>query len=291
MDYREPILALAKTQPILPATVSKAINVNSILAGAMLSELCSKSLLKTSALKIGGSPLYYAPGNESQLLNYIHTLNEKDRKTVELLRTEKIIRETTVDPLTRVSLAQIKDFAYPLIVEYQGTQERFWKWFAVTQEEAETLIRNTLEPSNQPAQKPTLVTPSLPANTVQETLSVPLQKTENIPKPIQEHPSEFWDALHSFFVQHDIKIVEKTPIKKEEYDLVVSIPTPVGNLVHFCKARRKKKITDADLSSAYVGGQLKKLPTIYLIDGELTKKARELLPQLQGLTLTTLHGR
>ena len=125
MEYREPILVLARQRPILPTAVAKALNTTSILAGAMLSEMSSKGLLKISFLKVGGSPLYYVPGNESQLLNHTKNLNEKDRQAVEKLKQEAIIRETATDPLTRVSLAQVKDFAIPLIVEYDGKQERF----------------------------------------------------------------------------------------------------------------------------------------------------------------------
>lgn len=299
MDYREKVLSLAQTQPLLPATVSKALGVTSIVAGAMLSELCAKSLLKTSALKVGGSPLYYVPGNETQLLNYITSLNEKDRKTVDYLREQKIIREKDADPLTRVSLAHIKDFAHPLIVQYEGTQERFWKWFALPASEAETLIRNQLEPPQlAPAQQkemepapiiePQAAPPAeTPRQTTQET-EPPAKKEQPRAKPLS---SDFWDTLYTFFTSNNIKIIEKNMLKKDEYDLIIRIPTPVGDLMQFCKAKRKKKITDADLSSAYVTGQLKKLPTIYLTEGDLTKKAKDLLPQLQGFTITTLHGR
>ena len=159
MEYREQILALAQTQPLLPNTVAKALNTNSILAGAMLSEMCSKGLLKTSSLKVGGSPLYLIPGKEEQLLNHIQNLNEKDRKTVLRLQEEKVIRETETDPLTRVSLATVKDFAKPLTVSYEGKEETFWKWFTLSDKEAEEHIRQKLEPVKteqkiQPEQKP-----------------------------------------------------------------------------------------------------------------------------------------
>src|SRR3990172_1322250 len=153
MEYREKILALAQAQPLLPNTVAKALSTDSIMAGAMLSEMCSKGLLKTSALKVGGSPLYLIPGKEEQLLSHLQSLNEKDRRTVLRLQEEKIIRETESDPLTRVSLASVKDFAKPLTVSYEGKQETFWKWFALTDKEAEERIRKKLEPQKTEPQK------------------------------------------------------------------------------------------------------------------------------------------
>ncbi len=278
MEYRDKILGLAQNAPLLPTGVAKALSTNSILAGAMLSEMCSKGLLKTSTLKVGGSPLYYVPGKEAQLLNHISSLNEKDRRTVLLLQEEKIIRENEADPLTRVSLQVVKDFAKPLIVQHENGQETFWKWFELDDKQAEAVIRERLEP-------PKALQP-------QKLQTEPKQETK--PKPVQETlapkttaPSgDFWDKLHGFFTQNNITLHEKTTVKKKtDFDLIVEIPSPVGILSYYCKARSKKKITDADISAAYVQGQIKKLPVIFLTDGELTKQAQTVLAQLKGITV------
>jgi hypothetical protein len=249
------------------------------MAGAMLSEMCSKGLLKTSALKVGGSPLYYVPGNEQQLLNHIGSLNEKDRRTVLKLQEEKIIRENEADPLTRVSLAQIKDFAHPLTVSYDNKQENFWKWFALTQKEAEELIKQKLEPKTMPVQK------TLTEQPKEEIEQKTIEKQEKVGKTI-EPGGDFWSKIHTFFAQNGITLAEKTAVKKKtEFDLIVEIQSPVGKLTYYCKARSKKKITDADISAAYVQGQIKKLPILFITDGELTKQAKAILSQLKGLNV------
>ncbi len=284
MEYRERILEIAKTTPVLPSIIAKALATNSIMAGAMLSEMCSKGILKTSALKVGGSPLYYVPGNEVQLLNYLQSMNEKDRRTVLKLKEEKIIRETEADPLTQVSLAQIKDFAKPLIVAYQDKQERFWKWFELTDKEAEEQIRQKLAPIAQPELPKTQ--PEPPAKPLPEIpKSQPKQETL-APKPETPPTGDFWQKAHEFFTQNNITIQQQTTVKKKtEFDLTITIPSPVGTLTYYCKARNKKKITDADISSAYVQGQIQKLPVIFLTDGELTKQAKHILTQLKGITV------
>ncbi len=285
MEYRDKILELAKTTPVLPSGVAKALATNSIMAGAMLSEMCSKGLLKTSALKVGGSPLYYVPGNEVQLLNHLQNLNEKDRRAVLKLKEEKIIRETEADPLTQVSLAQIKDFAKPLIVAYQDKQERFWKWFELTDKEAEEQIRQKLAPIAQP--EPPKAQPEPPkAKPLPETPK-PQPKQETLSPKTETPPTgDFWQKAQTFFTQNNITIQQQTTVKKKtEFDLTITIPSPVGALTYYCKARNKKKITDADISSAYVQGQIQKLPVIFLTDGELTKQAKQLLTQLKGITV------
>jgi hypothetical protein len=294
MEYRDKILSMAQTAPLLPSNVAKALSTNSIMAGAMLSEMCAKGLLKTSTLKVGGSPLYYAPGKEAQLLNHLSSINEKDRRTVLRLQEEKIIRENEADPLTRVSLQTVKDFAKPLIVQYNNQQETFWKWFELSDKDAENLIRQKIEPTPQPKAQPEPPKASPePVKSAEKPKSAPkpVEKPRPVqetlaPKPAAEPAGDFWEKLHGFFAQSSITLQEKTVIKKKtDFDLLVELPSPVGTLAYYCKARSKKKITDADISAAYVQGQIKKLPVIFITDGELTKQAQAILGQLKGITV------
>jgi len=276
MEYRDKILALAQTSPLLPTSVAKALATNSIMAGAMLSEMCSKGLLKTSALRVGGSPLYIIPGKEEQLLNYLQSLNEKDRRTVLKLQEEKIIRQTEADPLTQVSLAQVKDFAKPLTVTYENKQETFWKWFSIEDKEAEELIRMKLE--GKPAAKK-IEQPKIP-------VEQPKPAEQKTLAPAEKPTGDFWQQTQTFLTKNNIILTEQTTIKKKlEFDLIIELPSPVGKLSYYCKARNKKKITEGDISAAYVQGQIKKLPVIYLTNGELTKQAKEVLAQLKGITI------
>lgn len=303
MDYREQIVQLGHNSPLLPNTVAKALNTNGILAGAMLSEMVAKGLLKTSTLKVGGSPLYYLPGKEEQLLSYSNYLNEKDKRTLALLQELKVIREKDCEPLVRVSLSLIKDFSKQLLVEYNGIQETFYKYFLVTDEEAKQLIKAQLEPA-QPVKETKkaayeetqkikeetkeIVESNEKKETKEEISPIKKEKAEK-PKKAEVPAGDFWEQLLSHFTTHKITIQEHTVVKKKtDFDLIVEIPSPVGRLTYYCKARSKKKLTDADISSAYVTGQIKKLPVIFITDGELNKKAQELASQLKGLTITQL---
>ncbi|MFP4424732.1 MAG: hypothetical protein ACLFP2_05920 [Candidatus Woesearchaeota archaeon] len=73
--------------------------------------------------------------------------------------------------------------------------------------------------------------------------------------------------------------------KNSDIDLDVVIKTEVGELPYHCKARKKKQVNDGDISSAFVAGQMKKLPVLFVTTGILTKKAKE---QLQKLPMTVV---
>ncbi|MBI4146474.1 hypothetical protein HY489_04005 [Candidatus Woesearchaeota archaeon] len=306
MDYRDKILVIARAAPVLPSAIAKELQTNSIMAGAMLSEMCDKGLLKTSSLRVGGSPLYFVPGNEAQLLNHVQSLNEKDRRTVSLLDEKKLLRESECDPLTRVSLAAIKDFAKPLVVSYDGKEERFWKWFALADSDAEKLIGQLLEPPKAKApQEPKELVKEAPKEIVKEVKEqvpvrepIPIKEQAKLPDseaakaPVQKTlepvklDGDFAQKLLSFFAGSNILVKEQSVVKKKtEFDLVLDIPSPVGSLTYFCKARSKKRVSDGDVSAALVEGQLRRLPVLFVTDGELSKQAQVMLAKLTGITV------
>ena len=61
--------------------------------------------------------------------------------------------------------------------------------------------------------------------------------------------------------------------------MVHKIPSPAGSLTYYVKARNKKKFNDKDVAAAYLEGNEKKLPVLFLITGELTKKAKEIIKE------------
>lgn len=307
MDYRERILNLVKSGPVQPTNLGKVLNTNSLLASAMLSEMASKGLLKISSLKVGSSPLYYFPEHPEHLLDYMQHLNEKDRKTADLLKEKKVLRDSDLSPLQKVCARNIKDFALPLEVTIGESKEVFWKWFLLSDDDASDLIKQMLE--SEPVEKETKeekvepkekkVVPEKPKAKPkkelpeEEPVVSELQKIEEPQQSIKpvfvDMGDPFLKKVKSFLENSSIIIHEVNTIKKKtEFDLVIEIPSPVGNLFYFCKAKNSKRISNADLSSAYVQGQLKKLPVVFLSPGMLTKPAQVFMKDLKGLTVTKL---
>lgn len=275
VDYREQILMLAQHKPLLPGDVAKCLNTNLLMASAMLSELSATKKLKVSKLKVGSSPLYFLPEKEALLQDFMNALPEKDRQTAFALQQQKVVRDVDQDPLTRVSLRQIGDFSRPVVVQNKGSEELFWKWFLLSDEDAHKLIQQNLLPVEK-----TIV--AVQNVVVEPKLSSP--EIITAPKKSVVVKDNFMHRVESFFNNAQIKIVEKHVLKRSECELVVELPSPVGSLTYYCRVRNKKKISDADVSQAFVEGQLRKLPVLIVTDGELNKKAKELLFQLKGVS-------
>jgi|TARA_B100001971_G_scaffold214815_1_gene254548 hypothetical protein len=317
MDTNEKILTIIKEKgPILPVKVSKEINDNILMTSARLSELLTAKQIKISNLKVGGSPLYYFSGQENKLQNFVDNLNGTEKKAYELLGQNKILRDFGQEPAIRVALRQIKDFAVPLQVNYENKIEIFWKWYLTDNKEAEILIKNKLSIKREtiprktiekPAEKTTQeklleerkqeikklsnedkngsemsetqgVSEHTQKSKISDELKTP-QKDAAIKKPRKAIDKNiFLKTTHDFFNRSKINIIEKYDTKKgSETDFIIGLQTTIGNIKYFCKSKNKKKISDSDLSTAVIQAQSKNLPLLFLTNGDLTKKAQEML--------------
>ncbi|MBN1793097.1 hypothetical protein JW826_05425 [Candidatus Woesearchaeota archaeon] len=131
--------------PLIPIHLRKDLDTDTIMIGAVLSQLVSEGKVKVTSVKIGGTPLYYTPGSEDKLANFMRYLNEKDRRAAELLQEQKVLKEVDQDPLVRVCLRNIKDYAKPLEVNVKGQKEIYWKWYLMPTQEAEAMILKNLK--------------------------------------------------------------------------------------------------------------------------------------------------
>lgn len=288
METRDKILELIKVKgPVLPSQISKEIGSNILMASAHLAELTASGKLKISTLKVGGSPLYYLSGQEDMLQRFTSNLNDKEKKAYDLLQQNKILRDSEQEPVIRVALREIKDFAIPLNVNFNSNKEIFWKWQLATDAEAEQLIKSKLGIEKQ-EEKKIEEQKEEPKKVEQQQLKeiADKQKKSKEKKPRKEKEDDFLINITRFFEKNRIKVINSEIIKKNsEIDFIIEIPSVVGNLQYYCKAKNKKRISDSDLSNAYVKGQLKRLPVIVLSTGELSTKAREMLGKdLNNLT-------
>ena len=294
MDNRDKILEFIKARgPILPVQISKEIGTDILMASAHLAELTASKRLKISTIKVGGSPLYYLQGQESMLQKYTASMNDKEKKAFDLLSQSKILRDIEQEPVIRVALREIKDFAIPLNVTHNSNKEMFWKWYLINNEEAESLIKQKLQILEKPIEKKTdkqietiqkqTIKEQKPIESVQKEIKQIKEKRKYKPR---EKEDNFLKEIMKFFEKNKINIINTEIIKKSsEIDFIVEIPSVMGNLQYYCKARNKKKISDSDLSNAYVKGQFKKLPVIVISPGELSSKAQEILAkELNNIT-------
>lgn len=312
MEVLDKVLGIVKGKgPLLPADIAREINTNQIMAGAMLSELAGKGQIKISTVKVGGSPLYYAPGQEYKLQQYAVKLGGKEKEAYELLKARGVVRDRSLEPVVRVALRAIKDFAKPLEVTIRGETEIFWKWYMLSSEQAGDIIRQQLVPKPAEPAKAEPVAALVEAPKPEVKKPEPEVKKHEIAKPEQKKITEepkaekkeekkpepkkvpeeqkqifedkaiddpFMNKILANFKRNAVEVLEKKIIKKNsEIDMIIRIPSPVGSLKYYCKAKNKAKPSDSDISAAYVQGHMKKLPVLFIYTGELTKKAKEML--------------
>ncbi len=307
MQDQDKILYFLRTiGPTLPSKVAKNLNTEILLASAHLSDLAAQGKVKLSRLKVGGSPLYYLPGQEEKLYYFAAgNLNPKDFQVLERLKQEKVLREKSLDLLSKVALRSLEDFAVPLHVTIAENKELFWKWHLLSEEETNAGIRAMLSPSLQKTKPPVEQQQSLPQVLAsepqliaQETLPEQKKAVEEkkfeikTPEPAEEPlpqpklrkkktasaADNFIPLLEQYFTDMDISIQEQEIIRKNaEINLLIKVPSVVGKLTYFCKAKKKSKCDEGDLSSAYMEAQIKKLPLLFIYAHDLTKKAQEML--------------
>ena len=296
---KEKILDVVKQGPTYPSKISKIVGGDTMIVGAILSTLISTGDVKVSTLKIGGSPLYYIPNQESKLEEFINYLNEKDQKTTKLLKEKQVLKDSEQDPLVRVSLRTIKDFAKSFELESSGQKEIFWRYYLIDKDEAIHVAKSLLKEKIVEAREEHILTSDI--STVKEHIT---KKTEDInreemlekikePKELREHKEakeqkeskiDFLEVVRKHILSKNLDIISKEKIKKSEYDFVLK--NHDNNEYIYCKAKDKKSLNEGDLASAFVFAQSKKMPCLFITTGNLTKKAESMIhKEFVGLML------
>ena len=279
---KEKIIELVRQKGLcLPADIYKELETNQLFASAMLGELVSNGVLKVTDLKRGSSPYYYLEEQKEKLQNLVEFLNDKDKIAYNLIKENFILKDSDQSPLIRVALRSIKDFAVPIQVNYNGNQIVFWRWYLLSKEETEEKVKSLLGIKEQ---KPIKHTKDELKKEIQqkivEKIKQPIKKImKQKSKSVEEDSSPFLDKLKKYFDKNNINVLEQEYKNrtKTEIDFIIELPSAFGNLQYYCKSKNKKKINDADIASAMVQGQQKKLPTLVLITGDMTKKSEEML--------------
>jgi hypothetical protein len=96
----------------------------------------------------------------------------------------------------------------------------------------------------------------------------------------------FLEKLKNYFDANEIAVVQTLEQKrKSEFEFIVEVNSSVGALTYYCHAKDKKRIGEADLSNAFVQGQLAKLPVLFLTTGNLTKGAEKISKDFKGVAV------
>lgn len=317
-DYREKILSFIRMHgPSLPNEIRHEIGKDNLITSAMLSEMSSNKLVRVSYVKVGGSPLYYIAGQESQLLRFVDHIHKREREALEYLKVEIVVRDEDLEPVQRVAIRELKDFAMPITVTLHDRTELFWKWYLAKNEDISEKVKQLMP---KPEVKPEAM-PEQPQPAAKPEPPAPEAKPEPKPEPQQPKPEarvpekkevqkeppkprelakehapgkeikdRFYQKIRAYCEERGIKIIDATVVRKSaELDLIVQVPSAVGSLTYYAKAKSKKTASDTDLAGALIEAQSRRLPALFLTPGKLAKRAQQKLDrELKGLVVKSI---
>ncbi|MBS3078571.1 hypothetical protein J4218_00440 [Candidatus Pacearchaeota archaeon] len=288
--------------PSLPIQIAKELSMNSIFTSAFLSELLDDKKIKTSSIRVGGTSLYLIPGQEQQLEKFHNFLHQKEIEAYQLLKDNKILKDSEQEPAIRVALRAIKDFAF----SFKNNDELYWRYLTVTEQEVTsmfskakpveiielkqeikpTLIEKPVEQkqikindseiqtSEHIIQKAKIKKAKPEQNTISSFINPLAIKTE--PKQEKIKPkSDFVLKVINFLEENKFKILEEKEYKAKEYNCIAELETKLGPIAFLCQAKEKKSVSDSDLDLLLRQSQSIPLPALFIYTETLSKKAQE----------------
>lgn len=318
IDKDKIVMLLRQKGPLVPNDIKRVIGGDTMIFGAVLSELSSRGMIKITKLKKGASPFYYLPGQEPLLERLIEFLNPKDQNTVRMLKEQKVIQESTQEMFVRVSLRNIPDFVRDFMVQTPQGPYRFWRYYLISETESMQILEERFAPKKEPkveekkSEEPKKeIAPEKSEEKLEEKKEIksqplPIQKKTEL-KPLSVKPEDsskqqalsispslektpFYEQLVKYFKENDIVLISEEQIAKDrEYAFVVKIPSAVGHLKMYVHARNKKKLNEGDVAPALLKSKTKDIPCLFLTNGEFTKKSLVLMDKdYRGLVIKYL---
>ena len=282
---REKVLAaIEKIGASQPLEIKRETGGDSVLIGAVLSEMAANGMVAISRTKRGGSPFYYLPAKPESLERLNEFLGEKDQRTYRLLKDERVLREDALDPLSRVSLGNIPDFSRRFVVDGVA----YWRYYLFPEDEAIRLVKGSVKetrveetPAKAVATEQVKKEPFAP-ETVQKGEPKAKKPRKRAAKPVQQTMQQAVttssDPLYER-VRAAIGPLRDVQIRKPEAELV-GVHTgegPHGRIETLVWATTKRVVEKA-LLKALLEARSKGMPLLVLAE-DFPKKAEELVEE------------
>jgi len=296
--------------PSLPVHIARDVKISPLFASAFLSELYGEGKVKMSTLKIGSSSLYYLTDQESQIENFINHMNTREKEAHAYLKQYKILDDEKLEPVIRVALRAIKDFAIPVKFTQNNQPRLFWRYFLIPEDEAQKLIATKLEPPQNkdapstvqlvtspeiktspsvsapetPRPKRKVHTPKPSAQTSIPEITLPLP--EAITKTQEKQTKTqfpFTKLVNEHLIKREIHVIKIREETKKELSAHVSLTTTLGQQDFFLIAKDKKRLKTEELIDALQKAHAEKMPALLLAPGDIEKKAQLFLNEWSAL--------
>ncbi|MFH1248836.1 MAG: hypothetical protein V1660_01665 [archaeon] len=289
-EKKNKIIEAIKTRgPSLPIHLSKEIELSSLFTSAIMSEMISNKMIKTSNLKVGSSPLYLIAGQEPLLENFSNHLGSKEKEVFLFIKEKGVVQDELLSPAYRIAIRSLKDFAIPLKVNINNEEKIFWRYLTVPLGDAVKKIRDMTQPKTEHTiqkEEEKKVEQFSPINHEEKrekakeenlTEEKEQKKTEKLVKEKQEKKQivnrDFLSALNIYLSKLKIEKVREIETRKKDIMMVAKMNSAIGMIEVLVVAKDKKAIGENDLSLALGRGQEIKMPVLFISSGKLNKKA------------------
>jgi len=274
------MLVFKKRGPSLPVHVAKETGLSILFASAFLSELMTENKIKISNMRVGSSPIYFIPGQETMLEKFSEYLKSKEKEAFLHLKGKKFLKDSEQQPAIRVALRAIKDFAVP----FKKGEEIYWRYFNISETEfewptpdAKKLVENKPEDIHV---SPPVKSKEVPINSKtlkkKRTLS---KKTKKI-SITKKYNEKFFNKVKEFLLEKNAEILEIISVNNSE--LILRIKT--NNKEKILVAYNKKRMTEKEIINAYKKSQKFSLPFLVMSLGDISKKLSELIDAIKVLS-------
>ena len=299
-QLKQKIISLIRFKgPSLPVHAAKETETTMLFASAFLSELISEKRLKVSKLKVGGSPLYFIPGQEPLLEKFTHHLNPKEKEAFILLKEKRILKDSDQHPAIRVALKEINDFAIP----FKKDDEIYWKYLTtsdqeilshnfvsipkpivevekevveIKEEETDPLIREVKKQFGEEIPEKPFKEEEIPEKQIKKKAKKKAAKK----KASQKKNDKFFNTVKEFLAKKSIEISDIEGFSKNDLTLRVNVEGKEKLLI----AYNKKRITEEDIVKAHKKASEEKLEYIVLSLGEPLKKLNNFIEAIKNLS-------
>lgn len=224
------VSALKRRGPSLPIQMAKELNMSSLFVSAFLSELVDEKKIKISSLKVGGSPLYFLEGQEEKLENFYNYMHPKEVEAFQLLKKDKILKDSEQEPSIRVALRAIKDFA----IGFMFNKEIYWRYMLVSLSEIDGLIK-TRKSLVRPASKPILM-----VSTTSTGLAIPMVNIVKTEKKEKIKVPKLMADTSKVRIAIPMSVAPTTKPIRINKQLVQTIPEAGSLITHKTKKQKPK---------------------------------------------------
>jgi len=296
IKIKDNILSILRRKgPSLPVHVAKEIEMSILFASAFLSELLSEKTIKITNMKVGGSPVYYLPGQERYLEKYSQHLKSKEKEAFLLLQQKKFLKDKDQNPAIRVALRSINDFAFP----FKKNNELYWRYFTapesdfiVDKPKKEEIVEKKIK-EKEKSERITKSTIKVGRDFLEEPQKTQKTKTLNIfdkkekskkktikKKPVKKTNDKFFNKVKEFLSQKSIEILDIESFSKK--DIILKVNSDRGE--RLIVAYNKKRINENDIVNAHKKALELNLKYDILSLGDHSKKLDNLIKAIKNLS-------